>query len=68
MLDAKIEKWPHNALRHSFVSSRLAMTKDAVTTAYEAGHTIEIMKSHYDAIVDPDDAKRHFQIKIKIKQ
>lgn len=65
MLAAKIPNWPHNALRHTFVSSRLAMTKDPVTTAYEAGHTIEVMKSHYDAVVDPADGKKHFQIKLK---
>jgi len=65
MLAAKIPNWPHNALRHTFVSSRLAMTKDPVTTAYEAGHTIEVMKSHYDAVVDPADGKKHFQIEIK---
>jgi len=48
-----VENWPHNALRHTFVSSRLVATKNPVGTAYESGHTIGIMKSHYDAIVDP---------------
>ena len=61
-----VENWPHNALRHTFVRSRLAVTKNPVETAYESGHIIGIMKSHYDAIVDPMDGKEHFSIEIAL--
>jgi len=65
MTVAGVSNWPHNALRHTFVSSRLATSKNAALTAYEAGHTIEVMKSHYDAVVDPTDATNHFLVEIE---
>src|SRR5262249_29209306 len=36
---AKIEEWPHNALRHSFASYHLARFNDAAALALELGHT-----------------------------
>jgi len=54
--------WGHNQLRHSFVSYRLAATKNIAITAYESGHTPDVMRSNYDAIVDQSDANRYFNI------
>jgi len=39
--------WPHNALRHSFVTYHMAFFKDAARTALEAGHGQNIMFRHY---------------------
>jgi len=33
-----------------------------------SGHTIGIMKSHYDAIEDPMDGKEHFAIEIALPE
>jgi integrase len=51
-----------NALRHSFVSYRLAATKNANQTALEAGHNVRILFSHYMQLVTEADAKLWFSI------
>ena len=68
-LDPKTEKarkdlkpWPHNALRHSAISYRLAMTSDLAKTACESGNSPAIIKKHYDALATPQAAKLFFDI------
>ena len=55
-------KMPRNALRHSFVSYRLAATQNANQTALEAGHDVKILFRHYRELVTQVEAKRWFSI------
>jgi integrase len=55
-------KWKKNALRHSFVSYRLALTNDGAKTALEAGHNQSILFRHYREIVEPHAAEKWFGI------
>ena len=60
---AKIEQWPHNALRHSFASYNLAQHQDAAKTALEMGHTESAtLFRHYRELVTPEAAKALWQI------
>ena len=59
----QIERWPHNALRHSFASYHLAHHQDAAKTALELGHTESAtLFRHYRELVRPDDAKSFWNI------
>jgi integrase len=60
---AKISLWPDNAMRHSFVSYRLALVGDAAKVALEAGHQQSVLFAHYRELVKPRDAKKYFGIK-----
>jgi integrase len=55
-------KWRHNALRHSFVSYRLAVVQDAAKTALEAGNSPQMVFRHYRELVTPEQAKSWFGI------
>ena len=59
---AGIHDWPPNAMRHSFVSYRLAQTQNANQTALESGHDQAILFAHYRELVKPADAKRSWEI------
>jgi integrase len=59
---AGITVWPHDCLRHSWVSYRFALTGDAARTAAEAGHSQTVLHGHYDALVSKSDAERWFAI------
>ena len=59
----KLREWPQNALRHSFVSYRLASTNDAAKTALESGHDQAVLFAHYRELVKPKDAARYFNIR-----
>jgi integrase len=54
--------WPKNALRHSYISYRVALTGDVPRTALESGNSPEIIFRHYHELVDPDAAKAWFGI------
>jgi len=60
---AGITEWPDNALRHSFVSYRLAATGNAAQTALEAGHDQAVLFAHYRELVRPKDAEKYFAIR-----
>jgi integrase len=63
---AKMTTWPHNALRHSFVSYHLAHFKDAARLALELGHTSpHLLFRHYREVVRPADAERYWIIVAK---
>jgi integrase len=60
---AGIEKWPDNALRHSFASYHLAHFKDAAVLALEMGHTDSgMIFSHYRELVKPKNAECYWNI------
>jgi integrase len=59
---AGIENWPHDALRHSWVSYRFALTGDAAKTASEAGHDQQVLHRHYKALVTRGAAEAWFSI------
>lgn len=44
---AKIAPWKHNALRHSFISYRAAITKDLASLAFDCGTSVTTIKKHY---------------------
>lgn len=50
--------WRENALRHSFVTYRLADIQDVAKVALEAGNSPRMVFQHYRELVRPDDAKR----------
>jgi integrase len=55
--------WRQNALRHSFISYRVAETGDAARTSLEAGNSPKMIFRHYREIVDAEAAKAWFSIR-----
>ncbi len=58
---AGVERKP-NALRHSFISYRVAETKNVAEVALEAGNSPKMIFSNYRELVTPEDAKAWFAI------
>jgi integrase len=54
--------WRQNALRHSFISYRVAETGDVARTALEAGNSPKMIFRHYREVVDGEAAKAWFSI------
>ena len=54
--------WKHNALRHSFVSYRLADISDVGKVALEAGNSPAMIFSNYRELVDASSAKAWFAV------
>lgn len=54
--------WKPNALRHTFISCAMAMTKDVVRVAHECGNSPAIVRSNYDRVVTESQAKLWFSI------
>ena len=55
--------WKHNALRHSFVSYRLADLQDDNQVALEAGHSVSILHRHYKQLVtNKKDTTRYWEL------
>lgn len=50
-----VQPWPHDALRHSFVSYHSALFGE-VETATAAGHSVRISETHYKATVTRESA------------
>jgi integrase len=59
--NAKI-KWEQNALRHSFISYRLAEVQDVNRVALEAGNSPQMIFRHYRELVTPEQARTWFSI------
>jgi integrase len=60
---ARIDHWPHNALRHSFASYSVAAFNNPPKTAYELGHTDpRILFEHYRRLVRKDAAMSFWSI------
>jgi integrase len=54
--------WKHNALRHSFISYRVAETQNVNQVALEAGNSPQMIFRHYRELVRSADAKKWFGI------
>ena len=54
--------WKHNALRHSYISYRLAEIHDVNRVALEAGTSPKMIHKHYRKLVTPEQAKSWFSI------
>ena len=54
--------WKHNALRHSFISYRVAQIQNVAQVALEAGNSPRMVFSNYRELVRPADAERWFGI------
>jgi len=59
--DADI-KWKQNALRHSFISYRLAGIQDVNRVALEAGTSPQMIFRHYRELTTPQQARTWFSI------
>lgn len=58
----EFEKWPQNALRHTFGSHYYALTKSISETAYEMGNSEGVVRRHYVNAVEDDDCKRLWRL------
>ena len=54
--------WPHNALRHSYISYRIAVVQSAAQVALEAGNSPAIIFKHYRELVTREAADQWFGI------
>ena len=63
MLKASGVKWKHNALRHSFISYRLAEIQNAAQVSLEAGNSLAMVFAFYRELVKPADAVKWFNVK-----
>ena len=54
--------WPHNGLRHSFASYRMAQCKNAAEVALEMGNSPQMIFRHYRELVSPQDAGKWWTI------
>lgn len=54
--------WKANALRHSFISYRVAAVQNVAQVALEAGNSPAMIFGHYRELVTADDAKAWFSI------
>jgi hypothetical protein len=55
-------EWPHNVLRHSFISYRIAKIKNANEVALEAGNSPDIIFRHYRELATEAQADAWFAI------
>ena len=58
----KAAVWKKNALRHSFISYRVADTQNVNQTALECGNSPSIIFKHYRELVRPAEATKWFGI------
>jgi integrase len=54
--------WKANALRHSFISYRVADIQDVAQTALEAGNSPAVIFKNYRELVRPEAARQWFAI------
>jgi hypothetical protein len=57
--------WPpykKNAFRNSYISYRLAHTKDINLVAYESGNSPEMIRKYYLDLVNPEQAAAWFAL------
>lgn len=60
--EAKVD-WKNNALRHSFVSYRVAQIKNVPQVAYESGNSPQIIDSNYRELVTEQESKKWFSLR-----
>ncbi|MCX8156249.1 MAG: tyrosine-type recombinase/integrase, partial [Verrucomicrobiae bacterium] len=56
-------KWKPNALRHSFISYRLADVQNVAQVALEAGNSAAVIFKHYHELVEAREAKAYFALR-----
>jgi len=54
--------WKHNALRHSFISYRVAQVQDVAKVSLEAGNSPRMVFSNYRELVRTADAEKWFAV------
>lgn len=57
-----LERWPVDATRHTAASMWLALTGEAGKVANQLGHSEQIMRKHYMALVTREEAERFFAL------
>jgi hypothetical protein len=57
-----VQPWPHDCLRHSFVSYRCAVA-GIKTTAQEAAHSEDTLLRHYRALVTTEEARKFWELR-----
>jgi integrase len=62
IVEASGAAWPDNAMRHSFISYRMALVKSAAAVALEAGNSPDVVFEHYRELVTEKDAKAYFNL------
>src|SRR5205823_4366336 len=60
--DASKVMWKQNALRHSWISYRLAEIQDVNRLALEAGNSPQMIFRHYRELATPEQARTWFSI------
>jgi len=55
-------KWPHNCLRHSYATYRLAAVADTARVALEMGNSPQKLMTNYRELADEHEAKAWFAI------
>lgn len=59
---AGFEKWPQDALRHSYGTYRLPIIESAEKLALEMGNSPQVIFRHYRRVVKPADVKAYWEI------
>ena len=54
--------WKHNALRHSYISYRVAQIQNVAQVALEAGNSPRVVFANYRELVRPVEAAKWFGI------
>lgn len=54
--------WKPNALRHTFISCRVALVQDVPKVAFEAGNSPQMIMRHYLRLTTAETARRWFSI------
>jgi integrase len=55
-------RWKQNALRHTCISARVAITRDVPQVAYESGNSVEVIKRHYLNLMTPSVAEAWLRV------
>lgn len=61
-ISPRLIEWPHNALRHSYGSYRMAILKNANQLWLEMGNSLAMIQNHYHNPRSEQEAKQWFSI------
>lgn len=56
--------WKQNALRHTCISAKVAITKNVPQVAYESGNSVAVIKQHYLDLMTPSLAQAWFNVTV----
>ncbi len=54
--------WQHNALRHTCISAKVALTRNVPQVAYESGNSVDVIKKFYLDLMPPSVAEAWFAV------